>query len=77
MIMMIRFTKDGRYIVSRDYLTVKIWDVNMEARPVLTIPVHDHLKPVLPTLYESESLFDKFEILISPNNQKIITGSYK
>ena len=26
----VRFSYDGRYIVSRDYMTVKIWDVNME-----------------------------------------------
>ena len=35
-----RFTHDGRYIVSRDYLTLKIWDVKMEARPVSVVPVH-------------------------------------
>lgn len=28
------FTKDGRYIVSRDYLTLKIWDINMENKPI-------------------------------------------
>ena len=35
----VKFTTDGRYIVSRDYLTVKIWDMNMEAKPVKTIQV--------------------------------------
>ncbi len=35
----IKFSPDGRYIISRDYLTLKIWDVNMEARPVQTIHV--------------------------------------
>ena len=35
----IKFSPDGRYIVSRDYLTLKVWDVNMESRPVQTIPV--------------------------------------
>ncbi|KAK1032937.1 protein phosphatase 2A regulatory subunit cdc55, partial [Friedmanniomyces endolithicus] len=29
----VRFSHDGRYILSRDYLTVKIWDVNMERQP--------------------------------------------
>ena len=28
-----KFSNDGRYIISRDYLTLKIWDINMEARP--------------------------------------------
>lgn len=31
--------------MSRDYMTLKLWDVNMEARPVKTINVHEHLRP--------------------------------
>ena len=34
----VSFTKDGRYIISRDYLTLKIWDINMERRPVEVCP---------------------------------------
>lgn len=41
----IKSTPDGRYIVSRDFMTLKLWDVNMEARPVKTINVHEHLRP--------------------------------
>lgn len=41
----IKSTSDGRYIVSRDYMTLKLWDVNMEARPVKTVNVHEHLRP--------------------------------
>ncbi|CAG8722154.1 12628_t:CDS:2, partial [Ambispora leptoticha] len=29
----VKFSKDGRYILSRDYLTLKIWDIAMENRP--------------------------------------------
>jgi serine/threonine-protein phosphatase 2A regulatory subunit B len=71
-----KFSRDGRYMVTRDYMTVKLWDINMEAKPVVTIPVHDHLKAILPSLYESDAIFDKFEVFISPNADKIITGSY-
>ena len=39
-----KFSNDGRYIISRDYLTLKIWDINMEARPLKTIPIHEHLR---------------------------------
>ena len=56
-----QFTSDGRYIVSRDYLTLKLWDVNMESRPVQTIHIHEHLRPCLCDLYESDCIFDKFE----------------
>ena len=33
------FTKQGRYLVSRDYLTVKIWDICNTKKPVLNIPL--------------------------------------
>ena len=35
----VRFSPDGRYIIARDFLTLKIWDINMNSRPVQTINV--------------------------------------
>ncbi len=31
------FSKNGRYIFSRDFLTVKVWDINMTNKPYTTI----------------------------------------
>lgn len=72
----VRFSNDGRYIVSRDYLTVKIWDVNMEKQPVKTIPIHEHLRPRLCDTYENDSIFDKFEVVFSGDANNVMTGSY-
>lgn len=72
----VRFSHDGRYILSRDYLTVKIWDVNMERTPVKTIPIHEHLRPRLCDTYENDSIFDKFEVVFSGNAKNVMTGSY-
>lgn len=47
--------------MSRDYLNVKIWDVNMESKPVATYNIHDYLKSKLVDLYENDCIFDKFE----------------
>lgn len=33
----------------------------MESRPVEVYPVHDHLRSRLCSLYENDSIFDKFE----------------
>lgn len=71
-----RFSHDGRYILSRDYLTVKIWDVNMEKAPVKTIPIHEHLRPRLCDTYENDSIFDKFEVVFSGDAENVMTGSY-
>ncbi|KAI9707038.1 MAG: Protein phosphatase PP2A regulatory subunit B [Candelaria pacifica] len=72
----VRFSNDGRYILSRDYLTVKIWDVNMERQPVKTIPIHEHLRPRLCDTYENDSIFDKFEVVFSGDAKNVMTGSY-
>lgn len=59
----VKFSHDGRYILSRDYLSLKIWDINMESRPIKTIPIHDHLRGKLCDLYENDCIFDKFECI--------------
>lgn len=35
----VKFSHNGRYMMTRDYLSVKIWDLNMESRPVETYQV--------------------------------------
>lgn len=72
----VKFSRDGRYILARDYLSLKIWDVNMESRPVRTIPIHDHLRGKLCDLYENDCIFDKFECTWSGDGSQVMTGSY-
>mmetsp|Transcript_7639 Transcript_7639/g.17169 ORF Transcript_7639/g.17169 Transcript_7639/m.17169 type:complete len:517 (-) Transcript_7639:45-1595(-) len=72
----IKFSRDGRYILSRDYLTMKLWDINMDRAPVATVNVHDHLRPKLCDLYENDSIFDKFQCCVSNDGSNIATGSY-
>merc|ERR1712100_113261 len=61
----IKFSSDGRFILSRDYLTLKIWDIRQEGRPLKVLPIHDHLRAKLCDLYENDSIFDKFECCFS------------
>ncbi|PIO62593.1 WD domain, G-beta repeat protein, partial [Teladorsagia circumcincta] len=65
----IKFSHNGRYLLTRDYLTVKVWDIHMENRPVETYTVHDHLRTKLCALYENDSIFDKFECGWSGDDQ--------
>lgn len=65
----VKFSKDGRYILSRDYLTLKIWDIAMENKPVKTINIHDHLRSKLCDLYENDCIFDKFECTFSGDGE--------
>lgn len=72
----VKFSHSGRYLCTRDYLHVKIWDLNMENRPVETYCVHDYLRNKLCILYENDCIFDKFECSWSANDDHILTGSY-
>ncbi|XVE70943.1 hypothetical protein DITRI_Ditri10aG0110200 [Diplodiscus trichospermus] len=72
----IKFSKDGRHILSRDYMTLKLWDINMDSGPVATFQVHEYLRPKLCDLYESDSIFDKFECSLSGDGRQVATGSY-
>jgi hypothetical protein len=40
----IRFSRDGRYLLSRDYMTVKLWDLAKESEPLHTFNVHEGLR---------------------------------
>ena len=72
----VKFSKDGRYILSRDYLTLRIWDINMDSKPIQTISVHDHLRSKLCDLYENDCIFDKFECTFSGSGECVPLPSF-
>ncbi|KAL7152412.1 hypothetical protein ABFS83_04G095800 [Erythranthe nasuta] len=72
----VKFARDGRYLLSRDYMTLKLWDINMDSGPVSTFQVHEYLRPKLCDLYENDSIFDKFECCLSGDGNRVATGSY-
>uniref|UniRef100_A0A3Q1BLF1 Serine/threonine-protein phosphatase 2A 55 kDa regulatory subunit B n=1 Tax=Amphiprion ocellaris TaxID=80972 RepID=A0A3Q1BLF1_AMPOC len=65
----VKFSHNGRYMMTRDYLSVKIWDLNMENRPVETYQVHEYLRSKLCSLYENDCIFDKFECCWNGNDR--------
>lgn len=35
----VKLSNSGRYMISRDYLSVKVWDLQMETKPIECYPV--------------------------------------
>lgn len=35
----VKLSNSGRYMISRDYLSVKVWDLHMETKPIESYPV--------------------------------------
>lgn len=66
----------GNHILSRDYLTMKVWDIRNESKPVYVHEVHSALRSKLTQLYESDAIFDKFDCCSSRDGRMIATGTY-
>ena len=64
------------YLFSRDYLAVHIWDVRNNSTPVQTLNVTEYLDLTLCEVYESERIFDKFDLQVSPDSKMVLTGAY-
>ncbi|XP_022062143.1 protein phosphatase 2, regulatory subunit B, gamma a [Amphiprion ocellaris] len=72
----VKFSHSGRYLLTRDYLTAKVWDLNMDKGPVETYQVHEYLRSKLCSLYENDCIFDKFECVWNSSDSVIMTGAY-
>ncbi len=72
----VQFGAGGRYLLARDYMTLKVWDVAMESRPVATFSVHEALRGKLCDLYENDAIFDKYECAMSGDGSHVATGTY-
>ncbi|KAI6243648.1 Serine/threonine-protein phosphatase 2A 55 kDa regulatory subunit B [Aphelenchoides fujianensis] len=68
----VKFSHSGRYILTRDYLSVNIWDLNMSDRPCEQYNVHEYLRNKLCMLYEDDSIFDKFECCWSGDDRQVL-----
>lgn len=67
---------NDNYIFSRDYLGVQIWDIRNTKLPFKTFSATDYLEKKLCEVYESETIFDKFDLQLSPDSNLVLTGGY-
>ena len=67
----VKFSHSGRYLITRDYLSVKVWDLHMDTKPIETYQVHEYLRSKLCALYENDCIFDKFECAWSGNDRYV------
>lgn len=72
----LKFSVDGSQIITRDYLTTKVWDQRKSKEPVKTIRLFEPLNSKLYEVYEKDFIFDRFNIGLSPDNKSFVTGFY-
>ncbi|KAL6633981.1 hypothetical protein ACP70R_026652 [Stipagrostis hirtigluma subsp. patula] len=73
----LKFTGDGRFLLTRDYMNLKLWDLRVESSPVATYKVHEFLRPKLSELYTDDYIFDRFSCCASKDGSYFATGSYR
>jgi len=71
-----KYTNDGRYILTRDFMSLRLWDLAMERQPVKTVKIHSRYEHCLGEFYDNDSIFDKFECAINHDGTQMVTGSY-
>ncbi|KAH3743582.1 Ppp2r2a protein [Pelomyxa schiedti] len=69
----LKFSSNGRYILSRDFLSMKIWDLSMDREPLKTVHLHDHL---VPYIYSHYGPFGKFDCSFNCDSTQIIGGMH-
>ena len=70
------YSPDGNYILARDFLTVKVWDVRAPNAPVKTCNIFDPLKYKLSDLYMNEQILEKFGVVSSHDGSSFATGTF-
>nr|CAB3450379.1 unnamed protein product [Digitaria exilis] len=70
------FIDEGRYLLTRDYMNLKLWDLRVETSPVATYKVQESLRPKLAELYTEDYIFDRFSCCASKDGSSFATGSY-
>jgi len=66
----------ANYVVTRDYLSLKVWDIRKPGAPTSVLPVHECLAGHLDELYDSDAIFDRFSISVDQQTGTVVSGLY-
>uniref|UniRef100_A0A0N4Z2H8 Serine/threonine-protein phosphatase 2A 55 kDa regulatory subunit B n=1 Tax=Parastrongyloides trichosuri TaxID=131310 RepID=A0A0N4Z2H8_PARTI len=72
----ISFSNNGRYLLSRDIHTLKIWDINNEKEPLALYYVDENLTSSLHAVKELDRLVDRLSCSWSGDDSHIMTGCF-
>lgn len=68
------FVPGTRKIVTRDLISIKIWDMCNDKKPLSWFPIDENIRSHLCDLFEADSLDDRFNL--SDVDGRILTGNY-
>lgn len=71
----VSFLPDPNYLVSREYLNIKMWDLRKQ-KSVWAAEVNDRFSSDLGTLYRNDALDDEFFLATTKDGKHMVTGGY-
>lgn len=64
------------HVITRDYLSLKLWDLRKPDMPYAMTPVMNYVARYLDPLYENDSIFDRFPVAVDEVSGTVVTGLY-
>lgn len=64
------------HVITRDYLSLKLWDLRKPDQPCSMVPVMNYVFQYLKPLYENDSIFDRFPVAVDEISGTVVTGLY-
>lgn len=64
------------HIVTRDYLSLKLWDLRKATAPVMTSAVMGYVVDYLEELYNNDEIFHRFRLDVDHETSSVLTGLY-
>lgn len=64
------------FVVTRDFLELKLWDMRNPGSPVAKQGVMNWLEPHLNKLYDSDAIFDRFKLTVDHETCTVVSGAY-
>ncbi|RNF19087.1 uncharacterized protein Tco025E_04251 [Trypanosoma conorhini] len=65
-----------QHVVSRDYTSLKLWDLRRPDVPCSVASVMDYISPFLESLYDNDAIFDRFPVVVDHVSGTVVTGLY-
>nr|CCC95997.1 unnamed protein product [Trypanosoma congolense IL3000] len=64
------------HVVTRDYLSLQLWDTRQTSEPCAVAPLMPYLVPRLEALYDMDKIFDRFPVAVDHISGTVVTGLY-
>ncbi|CDW78751.1 serine threonine-protein phosphatase 2a 55 kda regulatory subunit b beta isoform [Stylonychia lemnae] len=62
--------------ISRDFCSIKLWDIRMPNQPIKKYLVNDYVEDKLAQLYSNDCIFDRFDLKQNYTGNLLSTGGY-